>query len=58
MESLFLCGGLVGDCVWWLTTESGYTTEGRKEKTSAAESMINVGIVAVFLCEQPSLRGR
>ena len=22
MDSLFLCGGLVGDCVWWLVTVS------------------------------------
>lgn len=62
-DSLFLCGGLSGDCVWWLVTLCGqawrcFTEGGGEERTSAAVSMINVEIVAVLLCEQPSLRGR
>lgn len=63
MESLFLCGVLSGDCVWWLTTLCGQAWScsiegGGEERISAAVSMVNVEMMAVFLCEQPSLRGR
>lgn len=59
-DSLFLCGVLFGDCVWWLTTLCGCLfwkrKKGKKEKCASGPSWW-FDVSRIFFVSNPSLRG-